>query len=267
MLAKSQAFFLRDLRAAVTYRVSFIESFFGMVFGLVSMLFVSDLINQGSPDDLAAYGGDYFGFALVGVSFALFAQVVAGQFAGVVRSAQVTGTLEVMLSSRTSLPGFLGYSSLYGFAYAVLRLVVALTIGALFLGANLQVTDAALTTVVFVLTVATFAGIGIFAAAFVVWFKQPEPITAGITTLSLLISGVLYPTTVLPDWLQAVAPLLPLTHTIAALRGTLLEGASDIAIVSDVAALAAFSILLPLSLIAFELAVRQAKAAGSLGHY
>jgi ABC-2 type transport system permease protein len=153
MLAKSQAFFLRDLRAAVTYRVSFIESFFGMVFGLVSMLFVSDLINQGSPDDLAAYGGDYFGFALVGVSFALFAQVVAGQFAGVVRSAQVTGTLEVMLSSRTSLPGFLGYSSLYGFAYAVLRLVVALTIGALFLGANLQVTDAALTTVVFVLTV------------------------------------------------------------------------------------------------------------------
>ena len=267
MLAKARAFFVRDLRVAVTYRVSFIESFVGMLFGLVSMLFISDLINQGSPKDLAPYGDDYFGFALVGVAFALFVQVVAGQFAGIVRSAQVMGTLEVMLSSRTSLPAFLGYSSLYGFAYAMLRLVVALTVGALFLGANLHFDDAAIALLAFVLTVATFAGIGIFAAAFVVWFKQPEPITAGLTTLSLLVSGVLYPTTVLPGWLQSLAPLLPLTHTMEALRGALLEGASDVSIMGHVAALAGFSLLLPLSLVAFELAVRQAKAAGSLAHY
>jgi ABC-2 type transport system permease protein len=267
MLAKARAFFVRDLRVAVTYRVSFIESFVGMLFGLVSMLFISDLINQGSPDDLAVYGGDYFGFALVGVAFALFVQVVAGQFAGIVRSAQVMGTLEVMLSSRTSLPAFLGYSSLYGFAYAVLRLVVALTVGALFLGAHLQVDDAAIALLAFVLTIATFAGIGIFAAAFVVWFKQPEPITTGLTTLSLLVSGVLYPTTVLPGWLERLAPLLPLTHTMEALRGALLEGATGVSIAGHVAALAGFSLLLPLSLVAFELAVRQAKAAGSLAHY
>jgi ABC-2 type transport system permease protein len=179
----------------------------------------------------------------------------------------VTGTLEVMPGSRTSLPAFLGYSSLYGFAYAVLRLVVALTVGAIFLGANLHADDAAIALLAFVLTVATFAGIGIFAASFVVWFKQPEPITAGLTTLSLLLSGVLYPTTVLPEGLQRLAPLLPLTHTMEALRGTLLEGASGIAVAGHIAALAGFSILLPMSLIAFELAVRQAKAAGSLAHY
>jgi ABC-2 type transport system permease protein len=267
MPAKAKAFFLRDLRAAVTYRVSFVETFVGMIFGLVSMLFISDLIDQGSPADLAPYGNDYFGFALIGVAFALFAQVLAGQFAGIVRSAQVTGTLEVMLSSRTSLPAFLGYSSLYGFAYAVLRLVVALSVGAIFLGANLNADDAAVALLAFILTVATFAGIGIFAAAFVVWFKQPEPITAGLTTLSLLVSGVLYPTTVLPEWLQSLSVLLPLTHTIEALRGSLLDGASGVEVAAHIAALAGFSLLLPMSIVAFELAVRQAKVAGSLAHY
>ncbi len=267
MIAKAWAFFVRDLRVAVTYRVSFIEGLVTMVFGLISIDFVSRLVNQGQPADLAPYGGDYFSYALIGVAFALFVQVVAGQFAGIVRGAQVTGTLEVMLSSRTSLPAFLGYSSLYGFAYALVRLIGALVIGVVFLGAGLQANDAAVALLAFAFTVATFAGIGIFAAAFVVWFKQPEPITAGLTTLSLLLSGVLYPTTVLPARLEALSPLLPLTHTMAALRGTLLEGASGLSIAGHVAALAGFSLLLPASLIAFELAVRQAKAAGSLAHY
>jgi len=267
VIAKAAAFFRRDLRIAVGYRVSFVESMVTLVLGLISIVFVSRLVNQGAPADLAPFGGDYFGYALIGVAFVLFVQSVSGQFASMVRGAQVTGTLEVLLSSRTSLPAFLGYSSLYGMAYALLRLVLALAVGAAFLGADLRADDAALALLVVVLTVATFAGIGIFAAAFVVWFKQPEPITAALTTASLMVSGVLYPTTVLPNWLESLAPLFPLTHTMSALRGALLEGASGVSSATDVVALAGFAVLLPLSLVAFELAVRQAKAAGSLSHY
>lgn len=266
MIAKPLAFFLRDLRIAISYRVTFVRSLVTVLLGLVTMNFVARLVNEGAPADLAPYGNDYFGYVLVGVSSALFIQGVAGQFSSAVRNAQVTGTLEVMLSSRTSLPTFLACSSLYGLAFGVIRLVLALTLGAAALGADLRADQAVIALLVILLTVATFAGIGIFAAAFVLRFKQPEPFTAAILTASMVLSGVLYPTTVLPGWLEPLAPLLPLTHTMSALRAALLDGAST-SVGSDLLVLAGFAALLPVSLFAFQAALRQAKAAGSLSHY
>ena len=267
MIAKPVAFLQRDLRIAASYRVTFLQGLVTMLLGLVTINFVARLVDQGAPAELAPYGNDYFGYALIGVSFALFAQSVSGRFSSVVRSAQVTGTLEVMLSNRTSLPTFLACSSLYGLAFGVVRLVLTLVLGATLLGADLRADQAATALAVFLLTTATFAGLGILAAAFVLRFKQPEPLTSALTTVSLVVSGVLYPTTVLPGWLESLAPLLPLTHTMSALRSALLEGSSTVSVGSDLLVLAGFAALLPLSLFAFEAAVRQAKAAGSLSHY
>ncbi len=267
MIATPLAFLRRDLRIAMSYRVTFVRSAATLVFGLASIYFVARLMSQGSPPALAAYHNDYFGYALIGVAFALFAQAVAGQFPAIVRSAQVSGTLEVLLGSRTSPAVVLVCSALFDLGYAVIRLVATLIIGAALLGADLRADNALAALVVFCLTVATFAGIGVFAAAFVLWFKQPEPVTGAITAASLVVSGVLYPTTVLPSWLRPVAPVLPLTHTMSALRATMLGGASPALVGRELAVLAGFALLLPIGFLAFQFAVRQAKIAGSLSYY
>jgi len=267
MLAKPVAFFLRDLRLAASYRLAFAQGLFSVVFGLASMNFLSRLVNEGQPESLEAYGSDYFSFVLIGLSLALFGQAVARQFPSLLRSAQVTGTLEVMIGSRTGLPAFLAYSSLYGIFFAGLQFAASLVLGALVLGANLNAAELFGALVVIALTTASFAGVGIFAAAFVIWFKQSEPLTAFFLTASLLASGVFYPTAVLPGWLEALSPLLPLTHSAEALRHALLEGTS-LSLLSDaVLALAGFSLLLPTSLFAMDYAVRRAKVAGSLAQY
>lgn len=267
MIATATAFFQRDLRIAMSYRVSFLRNAVTVVFGLASMYFVARLMDQGAPAALAPYHNNYFGYALIGVAFALFAQSIAAEFPSVVRSAQVNGTLEVLFGSRTSPPMFLFCSTLFDLGYAVLRLVVTLAIGTAVLGAGLHADRVLVAALVFLLTAAAFAGIGAFAAAFVLWFKQPEPVTGAVITASLVLSGVLYPTTVLPSWLSPLARLLPLTHTMSALRGTLLGSASAASLAGEVAALAGFALLLPLGLLAFQFAIRQAKDAGSLSHY
>src|SRR5690606_20140452 len=127
-----------DLGIAVTYRLRFAETLAMLVFSVVSLDFVSRLMNQGSPEALQAYGQDYFGFALVGLTTVMFAQAVAGQFPASVRGAQVTGTLEVITASRTSLPAFLGCSAVYGTVDALVRLIATLAVGVLFLGASLR---------------------------------------------------------------------------------------------------------------------------------
>jgi ABC-2 type transport system permease protein len=252
---------------AATYRLRFAHSAAVLVFGLVSMDFVSRLVEDGAPAGLAPYGNDYFGFALVGTAMMLFAQAIATQFPAAVRGAQVTGTLEVITASRTSLPAFLGWSALFGSLEALVRLLAALTVGAAVLGARLRADEALLALLVLILTAATFAGIGILAAAFTARFNQGEPFTGAFITVSVLLSGAIYPTSVLPGWLERIAPLLPLTHANAALRSTLLESTPSLSAAGDLLALAGFALLLPMSLFVFGLAVGQARGEGTLGHY
>jgi ABC-2 type transport system permease protein len=267
MLAKPVAFLRRDLGIAMTYRLSFAESIVATAFGIASMDFVSRLVDAGSPPALAAYGNDYFAYSLVGVAIAVFAQAAAGQFAGAVRAAQVAGTLEVIVGSRTSLPAFLAWSSLYDISFAAIRLIALLVIGGLALHAHLYTNQLGTVVVVVLLTTTAFAGIGILSAAFVVWFKQREPFTGLFMTASFLLGGVLYPTSVLPDWLEKLSPLFPLSHTTAALRGALLQGSGFTANAGELLALGLFALLLPLSLTVFSFAVGRAQAAGSLSHY
>jgi ABC-2 type transport system permease protein len=267
MLAKPFAFLKRDLRIAMTYRISFVHSLLMLVFGLISLEFTAQFINEGAPESLARYGNDYFGFALIGLATALFAQGVVGLFPGAVRSAQVTGTLEVMFAGRTATLSFLAGSALYGSCYALFRFGATVLIGALALGAQIQFEGLPLALIAFLLTACTFAGVGILAASFVLWFKQSEPFTGLFLTLSLLFSGVLYPTTVLPDWLEKLAALLPLTHTITVMRSALLQNGDISAAVGGLAVLTAYTLLVPLGIGAFAIALRRAKADGLLSQY
>jgi ABC-2 type transport system permease protein len=58
------------------------------------------------------------------------------------------------------------------------------------------------------------------------------------------------------------------TYALDGMRKSLLASASFAEVLPDVAALAAFdAVLLPLSLVAFRLAVRKAKRDGTLSHY
>jgi ABC-2 type transport system permease protein len=58
------------------------------------------------------------------------------------------------------------------------------------------------------------------------------------------------------------------TYALDGMRKSLLASASFAKVLPDVAALAAFdALLLPLSVVAFRLAVRKAKKDGTLSHY
>ena len=85
--------------------------------------------------------------------------------------------------------------------------------------------------------IAAFSGLGLLAAGTTMLVRRLNPVAMVIGSLSFFLSGVLYPVTVLPDWLRAVGRLLPLTHTLAVLRGALLVGASPAALADSFVAL------------------------------
>jgi ABC-2 type transport system permease protein len=265
---KPLLFLRRDFKTQVSYRLSFLLQFFGMLFSSSSFFFVSQLLGAGAAQYLDDYGGDYFSFVLIGIAFVGYQGVALHAFSGVVQSAQSTGTLEAMLVTPTRLSTILFSSSLWNFAFTSFRVLVYLLLGVLVFGADLRNANVPAGLVVLGLTVVTLSGIGILSACFIMVFKRGNPVNFLFGSLSALLGGVYYPVAVLPDWLQILARFFPLTYSLDAMRRALLTGESLAGLWREVAVLAVFSVLLlPVSLVAFRYAVRRAKRDGSLTQF
>jgi len=268
LFQKPLLFLRRDFKMQMSYRLSFVLQFLGMLFSSSSFFFVSQLLGAGAAQYLGDYGGDYFSFVLIGIAFVGYQGVALHSFSGVVQSAQSAGTLEAMLVTPTRLSTILFSSSLWNFVFTSLRVLVYILLGVLVFGADLRNANVPAGLVVLGLTIVTLSGIGILSACFIMVFKRGSPVNFLFSSLSALLGGVYYPVDILPDWLQIPARFFPLTYSLEAMRRALLTGESLADLWREVAVLAAFSVLLlPLSLVAFRYAVRQAKRDGSLTQF
>jgi ABC-2 type transport system permease protein len=265
---KPWLFLRRDFKEQMSYRLSFILQFFGMLFSSSSFYFVSQLLGASATQYLGSYGGDYFSFVLIGIAFVGYQGVALHSFAGVVQSAQSAGTLEAMLVTPTRLSTILFSSSLWNFVFTSFRVLLYILLGVFVFGADLRNANVLAGLVVLCLTIVTLSGVGILSACFVMVFKRGNPVDFLFGSLSTLLGGVYYPIEVLPSWLQILARFFPLTYSLEAMRRALLVGESLADLWWEVAVLAAFSVvLLPLSMVAFRYAVRQAKRDGSLTQF
>jgi len=261
------AFLRRDLREALTYKFSFISSLTGILLSSATFYFVAKLVPRGTPS-LGSFGGDYFSFAVVGVAFAGLLGMFQEGLAAVVRSAQLSGTLEALLVTPVPVPVILFGSSLYSLLFQVVRTALHLGVALALFGLALGRINAAGVLAVGVLTVLCFLSVGVLSASFILVYKTGNPFSWIMGTVSGLLGGVVFPIALLPPWIRWISSLLPVTYALDGMRKSLLASASFAEVLPDVAALAAFdAILLPASLVAFRLAVRKAKKDGTLAHY
>ena len=261
------AFLLRDLREALTYKFSFVSSFVGILLSSATFYFVAKLVPSGTPS-LGPFGGDYFSFAVVGVAFSSLLGMFQEGLSAVVRSAQVSGTLEALLVTPASIPTVLFGSSLYSLILQVFRTVLHLGVALAFFGMTLGRVNVPGVLSVGVLTVLCFIGVGILSASFILVYKTGNPFGWILGTVSGLLGGVVFPVALLPPWIRWASSLLPVTYALDGMRKSLLASAGFAEVLPDIAALAVFNIiLLPASLLAFRLAVRKAKRDGTLSHF
>jgi ABC-2 type transport system permease protein len=89
-----------------------------------------------------------------------------------------------------------------------------------------------------------------------------------ISSLSVLLGGVFYPVSVLPEWMQKCAFFIPITHSLEGMRQSLINGANFKEVIQSIIVLITFTvILLPIGLWIFNLAVKKAEMDGTLTHY
>lgn len=262
-----QACISRDLRVAWSYRLSFFTQYGSVLFTLLSTRFVAELFRGNAPPELAPYGDDYFSFALLGVGLSLLTYPAVKTFAAGVRGAQVTGTLEAMLVTRANPLTVIVGMGLYPTVSVVVQFLLLVVLGGTVMGAHYRLANLGLLLVVLGLSMAALAGIGLMSAAFVLAFKQQEPFTGGLVALSMLLSGTLYPVSVLPSWLVPVAQLLPTTHAIELMRAVFLVQARLETLFVHTVGLVLSTLLFPAGLLTLSWALRYARRSGSLSQY
>lgn len=268
MLRKIWAFARRDWQAQKSYRLSTVMQLVTYVIPLVGLYFLSQLFKSTEIEGLDRFGGSYVPFLLVGGLVSSFSAVAMGSFVGALRGAQIRGTLETLLLTRTSLGVmFFGWTA-YPLIRATLATVVIFTGALIIIGADFSQVNLVAAILIVGLMAAVLACIGLWAGTFALVFKQSDPFTRVIFVLTGLVSGLVYPVEILPNWLQTIARVLPHTHALEGIRLAVLRGYSVADLSTNLGVLLLYvAILLPFGLWIFKKGMWKAKLDGSLSQY
>ncbi len=260
-------FFRRDLSIARTYRTAFVFEAVEALFGVAMFFYVARFVESPQLQHALPHGESYFAFSLIGFVFLDYLNAAMDSFDRSLMEARDSGTLEHLLVTQTSLPVILAGSAIYPFAASTLRIAVYLAWGTVLFGFPLGAANWAAVVAVLIATLLAFSGMGILSASYLVLFKRGNPAKWFFLGLSSVAAGMLFPITVLPNWLQVVARLNPVTYALDAMRAALLGGAGFHAVWRPLLILLLFAaVLLPLSMAVFAWALRRTKTTGTLMH-
>ncbi|MEJ2682296.1 MAG: ABC transporter permease [Gammaproteobacteria bacterium] len=262
------AYFKRDGIIELSYKFSFFVQMLGNVVLLVIFYYIGQMTLGKEIPALTRYGGSYLAFLLIGLALTECVSVSLTTFAKQIREGQLTGALEITLLSPVSLTRLLLYSALWPYFISAIRFFVYLIIGMYFYHVGFDKADVGSALVIFALVVIAFAGLGMCWASVVLLIKRGEAILTVMSYLFVVLSGVLFPQSLLPKWLQQLAQWIPLTHGLEGMRLALLQGVSLSEQLDRLLILSLFSVVLILmGIAAFHVAVRIAKEEGSLAQY
>lgn len=256
---------LKDLRIALTYRLSFALGLFSAFFSMLTFFFITRVVGHSATVGTSA---DYFRFVVVGVTTAnvLRAAVVASSANA--RSDQMQGTLEILATQPMSPFALaLGWSAL-PVMEAIIEGTVMLAL-AVPLGFSGFTPDWISVLLVITISTTVFLAIGFIGTAFVLAIQQSAGITGLALGLMALVGGTLFPTSVLPASAHVLTILSPLTYTLRSMRGAMLAGESPMHLLAgDLGVVLIYAVIsMAIALAALNASFRFARAQGTLARF
>jgi ABC-2 type transport system permease protein len=203
-LDKIYYFMKRDIIAFSTYKTNILLSVVSALLGALSYAFWG--ANASMPS-VANLGMPVVTYLLIGLAFNTY----LSQSLTLVQRTINPWSLEEVLVSPTGLVTFIVGSSLWGFIWSTLVIVIYLAVGVFAFGVILSINIIG-TIIVVGLGIGTFIGFSMIGAGVLILTKQGDPVTTIITLATNLFGNVLFPISVMP-FLCAAVLLLHLHST------------------------------------------------------
>jgi ABC-2 type transport system permease protein len=198
-------------------------------------------------------------WAYLGILFEFLMETVAWE--------RWEGTIEYTFMAPLSRAMHLAGQGVFAIAYGLVRAVFLFVVCA-FVFFNLSIPDAKYLPAFVILVVASISFIGIGMMMSVLPLISPEKGTQlGFVAQGtlLVVSGVYYPVSVLPEWMQWIAKISPATYALDGIRAAILDGDPLSALWGDIWPLLLIGVVsIPLGLWVFQRGEQYAKRHGKL---
>ncbi len=209
------AIFKRDLTIFLSYRTIALSAIFSAAFSVALFYYLSRLLSARSFESRE----DYFAFVVVGLVILSVVQSTL-VLAATVRSELVAGTFErVLLSPFGAVRGALSMM-IFPIVEATVLGLWTLLIATAFFGLPLHWATVPLALPVAILAALSFSAIALLVTAALVVFKQAPGLGVLIAAITL-ISGLYFPTELLPGWISWTSEVQPFTPAVNLLRSLL----------------------------------------------
>jgi ABC-2 type transport system permease protein len=253
----------RDLLTSLRHRNGAIVLLAGVAAELAGFYFLARAIGPTFRPD----GLDYYSFLLIGT--AMYGFMVGGMsaFVHAVEEAQMTGTMEVLMTTSTPAPLMVTLSAFSVFARSGLNMLLYLLAGSLIFSVKLHASIAGVIAVLGLALVLAIS-LGLVGAALQVATQKGKALVWLSSVVGGLLTGTAFPVAALPIALRKLSPFIPLTSAVEGLRIALLRGDATSLLAASLAKLGIFALLLlPVSLAFFAHVLKRARLEGTLSFY
>jgi ABC-2 type transport system permease protein len=203
---------------------------------------------------------------MIGATFWNYLSVVFSIIAEQISWERWEGTLEYTMMAPVRRVSQLLGSTVFAIMWGFIHTTVVLTVLVLFFGIDLSHADFLTALVLMLVGSLSIIGIGMMAATLpLIWVERGDQMVFVIQSLLLLISGVYYSVTILPEPMQVVAAFSPATYILDGVRQALIDGAPVTSMGGHLLPLAVMAVVfIPLGVWVFGWAERYAKRTGKL---
>jgi len=156
--------------------------------------------------------------------------------------------------------------TIFAIIYSLLFTVLIGVVVAAFFDLSFKGADFVGATVILLVGSLSFVGIGVVASILPLLYpERGAQMTNIVQAFFLLVSGIYYPVSVLPEWLQVLAKISPATYVLEGMRAALLPKTATASPTSYVWPLLLMGVvMLPLGIYLFQRAERYTKRTGKL---
>jgi ABC-2 type transport system permease protein len=254
----------RDAAIFLSYRTRLFTIGFSSVFSLVLFHFISQLVRAPS------LGGpkEYFAFVVVGLVIVQMLTSVIVLPGMTLRQELVAGTFERLATSPAGAAGSMLSLIAFPLAFAIVDGALTIVIASAFFGLDVQWSTAALAIPYGALGILAFLPFGLLVLAASLVTKQTNVGTGIVVSVISIVSGVYFPTTLLPNWLSWAPAVQPFTPAIELMRHALVGTPLTDAMGLDLARLVgAIVLLIPPGLYALRASVQFGRRRGTILEY
>lgn len=260
------AILMRDWRMLRSYRFRIVAMLLNGLISVTLFHFISKLVGARSQSFVSPEA--YFAFVVVGLVILQVLNATLSTSGGALRNETAAGTMVRLLISPFGATSGLLAMLVFPILTALCVGIFILCCGGALYGMPLEWSTVPLAIPVALLGSLAFTPFSVLVLAITVQVKQAATAATWLTALLGLVSGLYFPTELLPGWLSWAADVQPFTPATDLLRHLLVGSPLRDSALLDLSKLVGFVIvLMPVALVALNKSLRLGQRRGTILEY